>query len=75
MRFMLPRFRDVTIVAAELIWLSAGGCKSYQPGSNLASQGVLITSLNDRLRVEINGELFTEYFFKDVVQQYRLLTK
>jgi len=28
--------------------------------------GVQITRLEDRLRVEINGELFTEYFFKDV---------
>jgi hypothetical protein len=33
-------------------------------------QGVLITQLTNRLRVEINGQLFTEYFFKDVPRPY-----
>ncbi len=33
-------------------------------------QGVQITQLDDRLRVEINGQLFTEYFFKDVPRPY-----
>ena len=32
--------------------------------------GVQVTRLEDRLRVEINGELFTEYFFKDVPRPY-----
>ena len=32
--------------------------------------GIEITRLEDRLRVEINGELFTEYFFKDVPRPY-----
>jgi hypothetical protein len=32
--------------------------------------GVQITRLEDRLCVEINGELFTEYFFKDVPRPY-----
>jgi hypothetical protein len=32
--------------------------------------GVQITQLADRLRVEINGQLFTEYFFKDVPRPY-----
>jgi hypothetical protein len=31
---------------------------------------VKITQLTDRLRIEINGELFTEYFFKDVPRPY-----
>ena len=34
------------------------------------SQGVQITELPDRLHVEINGQLFTEYFFKDVPRPY-----
>ena len=34
------------------------------------TQGVQITQLPDRLRVEINGRLFTEYFFKDVPRPY-----
>ena len=33
-------------------------------------QGVQITRLADRLRVEINGQLFTEYFYKDVPRPY-----
>jgi hypothetical protein len=32
--------------------------------------GVQITSLPDRLRVDINGRLFTEYFFKEVPRPY-----
>ena len=35
-----------------------------------AEKGVQITKLEDRLRVEINGQLFTEYFFKDVPRPY-----
>src|SRR4051794_39374980 len=32
--------------------------------------GVQITELANRLRVEIDGKLFTEYFFKDVPRPY-----
>src|SRR6266702_1834973 len=32
--------------------------------------GVQITELPDRLHVELNGKLFTEYFFKDVPRPY-----
>lgn len=35
-----------------------------------AKTGVQISELPDRLRVEINGKLFTEYFFKDVPRPY-----
>jgi len=35
-----------------------------------AKQGVQITQLADRLHVEINGRLLTEYFFKDVPRPY-----
>ena len=35
-----------------------------------AKQGVQLTQLADRIRVEINGQLFTEYFFKDVPRPY-----
>ncbi len=35
-----------------------------------AKQGVQITRLADRLRVEIDGQLFTEYFFNDVPRPY-----
>jgi hypothetical protein len=36
----------------------------------LSKPGVQITELTNRLRVEINGQLFTEYFFKDVPRPY-----
>src|SRR5664279_3010983 len=35
-----------------------------------AKPGVEITRLADRLRVEINGQLFTEYLYKDVSRPY-----
>jgi len=35
-----------------------------------ATPGVQITPLADRLRVEINGQLFTEYIYKDVPRPY-----
>ena len=35
-----------------------------------SKSGVQITELPDRLHVEINGKLFTEYFFKDVPRPY-----
>jgi len=38
--------------------------------SSSPPEGVKITQLTDRLRIEINGALFTEYFFKDVPRPY-----
>lgn len=35
-----------------------------------AAQAVRIERLDDRLRVELNGELFTEYHFRDVPRPY-----
>ena len=37
-----------------------------------SGQGVQITELADRVRVEINGELFTEYHFREVPRPYLL---
>ena len=31
---------------------------------------VTVQQASDRVRIEINGELFTEYFFKDVQKPY-----
>ncbi|PWU16856.1 MAG: hypothetical protein C5B50_12610 [Verrucomicrobia bacterium] len=55
---------------AGLGLLLATGCKSPESGSNHAAQGVSISEFTNRLRVEINGRLFTEYFFKDVPRPY-----
>jgi hypothetical protein len=35
-----------------------------------SAQAVRISQLPDRLRIELNGELFTEYFFKDTPRPY-----
>ena len=35
-----------------------------------AKPGVQITTLADRLRVEINGQLFTEYCYRDTPRPY-----
>src|SRR5436309_8764221 len=35
-----------------------------------SKEGVQITRLDDRLRIEINGELFSEYHFKDVSRPF-----
>ena len=52
--------------AALAVWLMAG-CGSIAQD---AGKGVQITQLPDRLHVEINGKLFTEYFFKDTTRPY-----
>jgi hypothetical protein len=49
--------------------ISMAGSAAESPGS-APKPGVQITRLADRLRVEINGQLFTEYFFKDVPRPY-----
>jgi methane monooxygenase PmoA-like len=38
--------------------------------SAVGNQGVQITQLTNRLRIEINGRLFTEYYFKDVPRPF-----
>jgi len=35
-----------------------------------SKEGVTITQLDDRLRIEINGKLFTEYHFKNATRPY-----
>lgn len=58
--------------ATALLWLAPNSPvpaaeKALPPGGN---QGVQITQLTNRLRVEINGRLFTEYYFKDVPRPF-----
>ena len=49
--------------------VAAARCADSDPGAP-AKAGVQITRLADRLRVEINGQLFTEYYYKDVPRPY-----
>jgi len=46
-------------------------CASAAEDSTKAkTQGVQISEVPDRLHIEINGKLFTEYFFRDVPRPY-----
>lgn len=57
-------------LALALSFTLASTYAADQNPSGTAGSGVQIKQLNDRLRVEINGRLFTEYFYKDVPRPY-----
>lgn len=61
-----------TLLAALLLGLAAGcsTCPFTGAANKPSRDGVQITKLPDRLRIEINGHLFTEYWFKDVPRPY-----
>jgi len=62
---LLRRF----VSACALFFLFVTGCGS--PASNSSkSRGVLITAQPNALRVEIDGQLFTEYHYKDANRPY-----
>ena len=48
------------------------GCETTAPNEEATAKNrqVQITQLDDRLRVEIGGKLFTEYFFKETPRPY-----
>jgi hypothetical protein len=50
----------------QICMLALAGEASSQP----SQKGVQIIQLPDRLRIESNGALFTEYFYKDVPRPY-----
>src|SRR5438477_5963326 len=61
-------FRTLLLSGAGILLAWANGsCLAAQSSED---QGVKISRLEDRLRVEIDGKLFTEYFFKDVPRPY-----
>jgi hypothetical protein len=57
-----------SFLAVALLGLGGAGCVSSKDPS--PARGVYITQLTNRLSVEINGRLFTEYFFQDVPRPY-----
>ena len=66
----LTRFTWQAAACALLAFL-VSGCASTKKEARLApGQGVLLTQLDDRVRVEINGQLFTEYIFKNTPRPY-----
>ena len=63
--------RIARLGVAVLTLFTVSVALSAEVGGQAASRaGVQINRLEDRLRVEINGGLFTEYFFKDVPRPY-----
>ncbi len=57
-------------VCALLAFL-VSGCASLKKQARLApGQGVQLTQLDDRVRIEIHGQLFTEYVFKNTPRPY-----
>jgi len=57
------------IVTFTGMYLLLGSLAGYAAEAG-ESQRIQITELTNRLRVEINGRLFTEYYFKDVPRPY-----
>jgi hypothetical protein len=55
----------VLSLGASCSWLLA-----QAPPASAPNPGVQVTELPDRLRVEVGGQLFTEYFYKDVPRPY-----
>ena len=54
-------------------WFPAGmslSLAAVAQSPQTADQGVQITSLTNRLRVDLNGKLFTEYYFRDVPRPF-----
>jgi hypothetical protein len=51
------------------IWF-LGGCVTRENSQRFSTHGVAISRHQDRLTVKIDGQLFTEYFFKDVPRPY-----
>lgn len=59
-------FRILQLAFALVLFAGCSTC----PFCRSSKQAVQISELPDRLRVELNGQLFTEYFFKDVPRPY-----
>jgi hypothetical protein len=51
-------------------WICCLGALTFLASRSQAADAVQITQSDDKLRVEINGQLFTEYHYKDVPRPY-----
>ena len=69
-RLMIMKIRPFlvfAVMAATLGALLLAGCAYADAGH---SNGVRISQADGKLRVEINGKLFTEYYYQDVPRPY-----
>jgi hypothetical protein len=63
--------RIVKFWAFPVLFVCVSCATSTKPKSaDYSKKGVQITQIPDRVRVDINGQLFTEYLFKDVPRPY-----
>lgn len=60
---MLQKSLSIFVTVGALLGVAS-------PASAAEAKGVQIKELPDRLRIEINGKLFTEYHFKDVPRPF-----
>jgi len=62
-----------TLKSSSVVFLAGVVCLTLSAESKAEKApkpGVQISDLGDRLHIEINGELFSEYFYKDVPRPY-----
>ncbi|HEX3987803.1 MAG TPA: PmoA family protein [Verrucomicrobiae bacterium] len=60
----MKRNRTYRLLALWFCFVAGIASRSY------AADGVQITPVDDKLRIEINGQLFSEYHYKDVARQF-----
>ena len=62
--------RIVPFALALLLHPSIAPAADTPSSANAAKEGVRITQLSDRLRIEIQGELFSEYYYQSVSRPF-----
>jgi hypothetical protein len=68
-RSIMPRIAECRSIAAFALLTSVSGLVA-QTSPSRDADGVSITEKADRLRIEIGGKLFSEYFFKNVPRPF-----
>lgn len=67
---MLPQRLSKLVTAFILLTGAFVAVAADKTPASASNTGVQIIELTNRLRVEINGQLFTEYYFKDVPRPF-----
>ena len=67
--YMFPRPSFLWVTALVAAVLLGAGCRSYSADGE-AGKGVRLAETNDVIRVELDGQLFTEYHFRNVSRPF-----
>jgi hypothetical protein len=67
---MTQKIKTASLLALVSLSVALACNAADAPAGKAKSDGVIITPLDGKLRVEVGGELFTEYYFKDVPRPY-----